>query len=293
MSIAAEAKTDMRERYQYEFDDTDSDSDSSSCISLSNDWEEVAEDLWTYVQCLLDLDPLIKCPAPDFIHSSEDGLQDPEEWNPHVTFIDRISSRFPSADSSLVDRLARANWERFRLGAGRTLLDALNRQASGNDLTLNNLNNLSRPGRGSPDEGAGGVAGVLTAVDEDADGDEEAEVPKEFEYFTDEEEALVGEQAAVENVATAAQYTEPVSKVHDSGLETSIDSGSAYAETVMSYRQNGAGSVKIPPLPEEGRQGRPFECFACGDNLHITNNSAWKYVDASDPDLSTMNRVLT
>lgn len=85
------------------------------------------------------------------------------------------------------------------LGAGSTLLDALNRQASGNDLTLNDLNNLFRPTRGSPEgaaatpsreggAGAAAAAGVLTAVDEDAEGDEEADIPKEFEYFTDEEE---------------------------------------------------------------------------------------------------------
>lgn len=88
---------------------------------------------------------------------------------------------------------------RSGLGAGSTLLDALNRQAAGNDLTLNDLNNLFRPSRTSEEgaaatpsrEGGGGAAaaaGVLTAVDEDGEGEEEADVPKEFDYFTDEEE---------------------------------------------------------------------------------------------------------
>lgn len=36
--------------------------------------------------------------------------------------------------------------------------------------------------------GAAAAAGVLTAVDEDNEGDEEAPVPKDFEYFTDTEE---------------------------------------------------------------------------------------------------------
>lgn len=36
--------------------------------------------------------------------------------------------------------------------------------------------------------GAAAAAGVLTAVDEDNEGDEEAGVPGEFEYFTDAEE---------------------------------------------------------------------------------------------------------
>lgn len=36
--------------------------------------------------------------------------------------------------------------------------------------------------------GAAAAAGVLTAVDEDEEGNEEAEVPREFEYFSDNEE---------------------------------------------------------------------------------------------------------
>lgn len=79
------------------------------------------------------------------------------------------------------------------LGAGSTLLDALTRQG-GNDLPID-LSNLIRPGRtpeGAPATpgaagGAAAAAGVLTAVDED-EGDEEADVPKEFDYFTDGEE---------------------------------------------------------------------------------------------------------
>lgn len=41
------------------------------------------------------------------------------------------------------------------------------------------------PGRGEGGEGAAAAAGVLTAVDE---GEEEADVPGEFEYFTDGED---------------------------------------------------------------------------------------------------------
>lgn len=43
---------------------------------------------------------------------------------------------------------------------------------------------------GAPEHGAGAAAaaGVLTAVDEDAEGAEEAPVPREFEYYTDAEE---------------------------------------------------------------------------------------------------------
>jgi 26S proteasome regulatory subunit N2 len=35
--------------------------------------------------------------------------------------------------------------------------------------------------------GAAAAAGVLTAVDEDGEGDEEAPVPRDFDYYTDDE----------------------------------------------------------------------------------------------------------
>ncbi|KAI0204373.1 armadillo-type protein [Astrocystis sublimbata] len=54
---------------------------------------------------------------------------------------------------------------------------------------------LSRLGQNAPvtpsrnQSGAAAAAGVLTAVDEDAEGDEEAPTPQEFEYWTEDEEA--------------------------------------------------------------------------------------------------------
>jgi 26S proteasome regulatory subunit N2 len=51
--------------------------------------------------------------------------------------------------------------------------------------------NLRRQADGQtavPGAGAAAAAGVLTAVDEDEEGGEEAQVPGEFEYFTDNED---------------------------------------------------------------------------------------------------------
>jgi len=43
-------------------------------------------------------------------------------------------------------------------------------------------------GSGAIGSGAAAAAGVLTAVDEDGEGDEEAGIPSTFEYFSDGEE---------------------------------------------------------------------------------------------------------
>ncbi|KAI1129081.1 hypothetical protein F5Y10DRAFT_239145 [Nemania abortiva] len=64
-------------------------------------------------------------------------------------------------------------------------------------------------------------------------------------------------------------------KFHDSGVGTSVCSGS-YAETIMSFNHENGRVVRIPPLPEEGKKGLPFLCIACGKSLVICSNKAWK-----------------
>ena len=78
-----------------------------------------------------------------------------------------------------------------RLGASSDLLGALQGQSGGSNAMVESLLGSSRSpfdlisdhvNQGS---GVAAAAGVLTAVDEDNEGDAEAEVPDEFEYFSD------------------------------------------------------------------------------------------------------------
>ncbi|KAK4247363.1 hypothetical protein C7999DRAFT_32236 [Corynascus novoguineensis] len=48
------------------------------------------------------------------------------------------------------------------------------------------------------------------------------------------------------------------SEFYDSGLGTSIPTATLYAETVFSYHGTKGGSIKIPPIPAEGQDGKPF-----------------------------------
>ncbi|OAQ77725.1 26S proteasome regulatory subunit Rpn2 [Purpureocillium lilacinum] len=89
-----------------------------------------------------------------------------------------------AANRSLLESLAadhgrsphgsNAMLDMFRQQQGRSPFGLVDPQTPGGDA-----------GMGS---GAAAAAGVLTAVDEDAEGDEEAQVPGEFEYFTDAED---------------------------------------------------------------------------------------------------------
>ncbi|KAK8042350.1 hypothetical protein PG994_012833 [Apiospora phragmitis] len=104
-------------RFLIEHDDTgDSDSDTSSDTSSqagATDLEEIAEDLLTDTQCLMDLGsrfqeehvgPVNVEPA---VSAAQLGT-----WEPSMNFVDRVRWRYPQCDTALAERLGKANWAR-------------------------------------------------------------------------------------------------------------------------------------------------------------------------------------
>ncbi|KAF9871367.1 hypothetical protein CkaCkLH20_11014 [Colletotrichum karsti] len=174
----------------------------------------------TDIECLIDLDSVIKCPFVDARKAKRIEFQadEPKSWTPFRLYSDRIGHRFPGARLELVQRLAEANWSRFQR----------------------------------------------------IQSDKEKNISESRKTGIEMEEGV-----AFENDAVPA--TEKGSSFHDSGLGTSLATGSAYAETTMSYRQESIDhSIKIPPLTPEAKRGKPFECLACGKQVKIANNSLWK-----------------
>ncbi|KAF6823229.1 hypothetical protein CPLU01_11528 [Colletotrichum plurivorum] len=220
-SLAATAKFAVQESRQGS-DSGDSDSDASSVSDESDvDLGEIADDLRTDIDCLIDLEPLIKTPFIQSTNQKETDYLMPQSqsWTPEKTYLDRIGHRFPKARLDLVARLAKANWDRFQ------------------------------------------------------------RVRLEKERVTAAQREIAKREAHTRPSGTVISLSEQVSFVNDSGLGTSVATGSAYAETTMSYRQkNIDGSVKIPPLPSKAKKGVPFECLSCGRQVRITNNSDWKTV---------------
>ncbi|KAF5575530.1 ankyrin repeat [Fusarium pseudocircinatum] len=97
-------------------DDTDSSSDSSSDGSLGSkvdDMSEIIQDLRTDVECLVELDPLVRNPVPDTSSQKQKHLET-SDWVPQQAFCDKVEQRFPGADKSLILRLGEANWLRYR-----------------------------------------------------------------------------------------------------------------------------------------------------------------------------------
>ncbi|KAF4877739.1 hypothetical protein CGCSCA1_v003161 [Colletotrichum siamense] len=108
-------------------DDGDSESDGSTSFD-SNDWEDIAYDIQTDVECLVDLEPLIQSPFVDSRQTKQtsEGTNELQSWTPLQFYSDRIGNRFPHAHHQLVHRLASANWERFqriRLDKERNMVD--------------------------------------------------------------------------------------------------------------------------------------------------------------------------
>lgn len=68
-------------------------------------------------------------------------------------------------------------------GGGAALNEMLRQSAQ-----ARNLDFLGGSGGAGSGAGAAAAAGVLTAIDEDEEGAEEAQVPGEFEYFTENED---------------------------------------------------------------------------------------------------------
>lgn len=83
--------------------------------------------------------------------------------------------------AQLLQEAGAGNGRNMNLGH---LQDVIARGVTGSQQSTPNAGR-NEPGTGS---GAAAAAGVLTAVDEDQEGDEEASVPDAFDYHTDAEE---------------------------------------------------------------------------------------------------------
>ncbi|CAM1504375.1 Fc.00g019660.m01.CDS01 [Cosmosporella sp. VM-42] len=95
-----------------------------------------------------------------------------------------------------------------------------------------------------------------------------------LERCTKEREARSKESEKSTDVDTGP-IAKDLQSLRDSGIGSSTHTNSIYAETVMAY-QSSHRFIRIPPLPEGAKHGKPSECLACGRKILISNNSAWK-----------------
>lgn len=94
-------------------DRSDTSSDGCSDLGADDSITEVAEDLKTDAQCLMDLDPLFRDPVLDLASHKQKQNREVIDWTPETVFCDKVQQRFPRAESDLVETLGKANWARF------------------------------------------------------------------------------------------------------------------------------------------------------------------------------------
>ncbi|KAH8202483.1 hypothetical protein TruAng_003383 [Truncatella angustata] len=95
--------------------DSDSDTDSDDCSDAGSlDWDDLAEDLNTDTQCLLDLGSRFSEETVGHVlpgRAVTPNLLGP--WSPSGIFTDQIQRSYPSCDTGLSERLAQANQSRL------------------------------------------------------------------------------------------------------------------------------------------------------------------------------------
>ncbi|KAJ0426158.1 hypothetical protein BJY00DRAFT_273123 [Aspergillus carlsbadensis] len=113
----------------------------------------------------------------------------------------------------------------------------------------------------------------------------EASWERSVRMMTHAEEISEGEQANSSLAVTAPAMTlfKPFSMFHDSGLGTSVPARSQYAATAASHSsflsvsgEEGEGKPRVPPLPDEGRNGQTFQCPFCGKFIFCRSRIEWK-----------------
>ncbi|KAI0133318.1 hypothetical protein F4776DRAFT_128952 [Hypoxylon sp. NC0597] len=204
-------------------DDSDSDSDSGSDTSNSEpeDLEEIAEDLRTDTQCLLDLGSRFEEePVGPIVAEIPVNPEPRISWNPSEHFSERIRRRYPDCEITVAKRLGKISW---------------NRLLRCQDMKTRNEHS--------------GSAAV-------------------------ERSKAISDKVAGTIVASTA--------FNDSGLGSSVPTEPYapdpihYEETIVSYHGAAGGSIRVPALSDEAKEGVPFLCVGCGRTVNITNTSAWK-----------------
>lgn len=209
--------------------------------SLRSDVDEIFEDLALYIDCLMDLSPALDSP-----------ILDPELDRPlhrHIetfnvsssqaqVFCRHVRDRFPKMAKFLVERLGEANAVRAdRLKAIR------DRATEPRAVSTHALRNL------------------LDGTSKQAHSDNGPKMTASSAYSTH---------------LTESVFDEPHSTAKDKafGDDCSITTFATNSTSVSTLQKH---RPRVPPLPNEAAEGKPFKCLICHYHLaRINTRAAWK-----------------
>jgi hypothetical protein len=245
--------------------DSDFDSDSGS-ISSGIAFDDVAEDLKTYIENLNDLSSSLEYPATDIILIEESSIVVTEDISsmpePIRPYFRIIRDRFPSTEAALVRKLGEANWQR------RERLK---------------LQLASRPMTDSFDSNSDDDSSVANTVRDTNSQPKDTHRPSI-------DLSITHESVTHESITTVSELSEP-SLFDNNSAMFSRRQYSSDAESITSFATSIAdgsehGQRKIPKLAENHDFEAVFQCQICGEMLRsIRNRADWKLVRL-DPYLS-------
>lgn len=242
-------------------DDSDSDSNYSVLSDEELDLYEVIEDLYAYMESLIDLTPSLDCPAVDTLQigitaTLTDDLSSVSE--PARPFVVIIMDRFPSIDFPLARKLGESNWmRRERLREKLASSAANNEQVSSDD-----------------DDGQETIVdGTVVAFENQA---VRATAPSAPSQYT---RSIASYH---QSITTASGFSEP--SLFDSiSVRGPITPARRHVpESVTSFATSMAdaldnGQRRVPSLPGNHDFTSSFHCPFCGEYLeYIRNRADWK-----------------
>jgi hypothetical protein len=89
-------------------------SHSEERATIADDVEDLAASLENEVECLTFLSPALTAPAPDQPGNCGQTLDYSADIPHHTRYLEIIRSKFPSAQSDLVETLAKVSWHRYQ-----------------------------------------------------------------------------------------------------------------------------------------------------------------------------------
>jgi hypothetical protein len=239
-------------------DDSDSDSDFESSLS-DYTFEDINEDLNTYMESLANLSPSLDHPATDYVlieHTNSSLINDLLGVSePTRPFVLTIKDRFPSLEAGLVRKLWKANWQRRE-----RLRDKL---ASAPEME----------GNTSAEDDSSSVRGAVL--------DPRCQVAQDQQTIGSTVRSNISLANTFQSIAIASEFSEP-SIFDNLSISIPVARRVRPAESVISFATSAAdglehGQRRIPSLPEDHEYGSPFQCQICGDILAgVQNRADWK-----------------
>ena len=239
-------------------DDSDSDSDFESSLS-DYAFEDIIEDLNTYMESLADLSPSLDHPATDYVliertnSSLIDDLSGVSE--PARPFALIIKDRFPSLEAGLVRKLGEANWQRRE-----RLWDKL---ASAPEMEESSW----------AEDDSSSVGGTFVGSHH--------QVAQDQQTIGNTVRSSISFTNTFQSITIASEFSEP-SIFDNLSISIPVARRVRPAESVTSFATSAAdgfehGQRRIPSLPEAHEYGSPFQCQICGDILTgVRNRADWK-----------------